>query len=114
MHGGNSSASSSKAPPRRRTDFATTSIRQRKVIGTPSWFPARPFCVSCSAAGYGRQTETWERGMVRVTFTPTLQRHIACPPVEVKAATVREALESAFAGNARARAYVLDDQSALR
>lgn len=52
--------------------------------------------------------------MVRVTFTPTLQRHIACPPVEVKAATVREALDSAFAGNARARAYVLDDQSALR
>lgn len=52
--------------------------------------------------------------MVRVTFTPTLQRHIACPPVEVKAATVREALEGAFAGNARARTYVLDDQSALR
>ena len=52
--------------------------------------------------------------MVRVTFTPTLQRHIACPPVEVKAATVREALDAAFAGNARARAYVLDDQSALR
>ena len=52
--------------------------------------------------------------MVRVTFTPTLQRHIACPPVEVKATTVREALEGAFAGNARARAYVLDDQSALR
>ncbi len=38
--------------------------------------------------------------MARVTFTPTLQRHIACPPVEVKAATVREALEGAFAGNA--------------
>jgi sulfur-carrier protein len=52
--------------------------------------------------------------MVRVTFTPTLQRHIACPPVEVKAATVREALENAFTGNARARAYVLDDQSVLR
>jgi hypothetical protein len=52
--------------------------------------------------------------MARVTFTPTLQRHIACPPVEVKAATVREALDAAFAGNARARAYVLDDQSALR
>jgi hypothetical protein len=52
--------------------------------------------------------------MVRITFTPTLQRHIACPPVEVRAATVREALEAAFAGNARARAYVLDDQSALR
>jgi hypothetical protein len=52
--------------------------------------------------------------MVRVSFTPTLQRHIACPPVEVRAATVREALDAAFADNARARAYVLDDQSALR
>jgi sulfur-carrier protein len=52
--------------------------------------------------------------MVRVVFTPNLQRHIACPPVEVAAGTVREALEAAFAGNARARAYVLDDQAALR
>lgn len=52
--------------------------------------------------------------MVRVVFTPNLERHIACPPVEVEAATVREALDCAFAGNARARAYVLDDQSALR
>jgi hypothetical protein len=52
--------------------------------------------------------------MVRVVFTPNLERHIACPPVEVAAATVREALERAFAGNERARAYVLDDQSALR
>lgn len=32
----------------------------------------------------------------------------------VVARTVREALDAAFAGNARARAYVLDDQSALR
>jgi len=52
--------------------------------------------------------------MVRVVFTPNLQRHIACPPVEVAATTVREALDAAFAGNARARAYVLDDQAALR
>ena len=52
--------------------------------------------------------------MVRVVFTPALQRHIACPPVEVAAQTVREALDAAFAGNARARAYVLDDQAALR
>ena len=52
--------------------------------------------------------------MVRVVFTPNLERHIACPPVEVEAATVREALDSAFAGNPQARAYVLDDQSALR
>ena len=52
--------------------------------------------------------------MVRVVFTPNLQRHIACPPVEVEASTVREALDAAFAGNDRARAYVLDDQAALR
>jgi hypothetical protein len=52
--------------------------------------------------------------MVRVTFTPNLQRHIACPPATVAANTVREALDAAFAENARARAYVLDDQSALR
>lgn len=52
--------------------------------------------------------------MVRVVFTPALQRHIACPPAEVAGATVREALEAAFAGNARARAYVLDDQAGLR
>jgi hypothetical protein len=52
--------------------------------------------------------------LVRVVFTPNLQRHIACPPVEVAAATVREALDAAFAGNERARSYVLDDQAALR
>ncbi len=52
--------------------------------------------------------------MVRVVFTPNLQRHIACPPVEVEASTVREALDAAFAGNDRARSYVLDDQAALR
>lgn len=52
--------------------------------------------------------------MVRVVFTPNLQRHIACPPVEVEGRTVREALEAAFADNARARAYVLDDQAGLR
>jgi sulfur-carrier protein len=52
--------------------------------------------------------------MIRVVFTPNLQRHIACPSIEVEAATVREALDAAFAGNARARAYVLDDQAGLR
>ncbi len=52
--------------------------------------------------------------MIRVVFTPNLQRHVACPPKEVEASTVREALDAAFAGNDRARAYVLDDQSGLR
>ena len=52
--------------------------------------------------------------MIRVVFTPNLQRHIACPPVEVAAVTVREALDAAFAGNERARSYVLDERAALR
>jgi hypothetical protein len=52
--------------------------------------------------------------MPRVTFTPNLQRHVACPTVEVSGGTVREVLEAAFAGNAAARHYVLDDQAALR
>ncbi|MCA9667327.1 MAG: MoaD/ThiS family protein [Myxococcales bacterium] len=52
--------------------------------------------------------------MPRVTFTPNLRRHVDCPPSEVEGATVREALEAAFADNPRARGYVLDDQGAVR
>jgi molybdopterin synthase sulfur carrier subunit len=52
--------------------------------------------------------------MPRVLFTPNLQRHVECPPTEVGGATVREALEAAFAANPRARDYVLDDQGDLR
>lgn len=52
--------------------------------------------------------------MPRVVFTANLQRHVACPPAEVAGATVREALDAVFAGNPRARGYVLDDQGELR
>jgi hypothetical protein len=52
--------------------------------------------------------------MPRVVFTPNLQRHVTCPAVEVPGSTVREALDAAFAGNPRARGYVLDDQGSLR
>ncbi|MEZ5816746.1 MAG: MoaD/ThiS family protein [Hyphomicrobiaceae bacterium] len=52
--------------------------------------------------------------MPRVVFTPNIQRHVACPETTVPGRTVREVLENVFAGNPRARAYVLDDQSALR
>jgi molybdopterin synthase sulfur carrier subunit len=52
--------------------------------------------------------------MAKVIFTPNLQRHLACPPVEVAGGTVREVLEAVFAGNELARGYVLDDQAALR
>ncbi|HKI03897.1 MAG TPA: MoaD/ThiS family protein [Thermoanaerobaculia bacterium] len=52
--------------------------------------------------------------MPHVVFTPALQRHVSCPPADIEARTVREALEGVFAGNPRARAYVLDEQGALR
>lgn len=52
--------------------------------------------------------------MPRVVFTANLQRHVACPPADVPGATVREALEAAFAADPRARGYVLDDQGELR
>jgi sulfur-carrier protein len=49
-----------------------------------------------------------------VRFTNNIQRHVDCPPREVDGTTVREVLEQYFAGNARARGYVLDDQGRLR
>lgn len=52
--------------------------------------------------------------MARIVFTPNLQRHVACPPVDVRGATVREALDAAFASNPAARGYVLDEAGSLR
>lgn len=52
--------------------------------------------------------------MPRVTFTGNLKAHVEAPPADVRAATVREALEQVFAKNPRLRGYVLDDQGAVR
>jgi hypothetical protein len=52
--------------------------------------------------------------MAHVTFTANIQRHVACPPGEAAGGTVRAVLDAVFAGNPRARGYVLDDQGALR
>lgn len=52
--------------------------------------------------------------MIRVSFTKNIRRHVACPECEVEGRTVREVLEAVFAGNERARGYVLDDRGALR
>lgn len=52
--------------------------------------------------------------MVRVTFTPNIQRHVTCPPQTVRGATVREVLDCVFEENERARGYVLDEQGILR
>jgi len=52
--------------------------------------------------------------MARIEFTQQLRRFTDTPVMETGAATVREALEAAFAVNPRLRGYVLDDQSHLR
>ena len=52
--------------------------------------------------------------MPTVTFAPALTRHVACPPQEVAAATLRAALDAAFAAAPAMRSYVLDEQGAVR
>lgn len=52
--------------------------------------------------------------MARVAFTGNLKRHVACPTVDVAGASVRAVLENVFAGNARLRSYIVDDQDRLR
>jgi sulfur-carrier protein len=52
--------------------------------------------------------------LAKVKFTPNIQRHVVCPDTEAAGRTVREVLENVFADNPQARAYVLDDQAALR
>lgn len=52
--------------------------------------------------------------MPTVAFTPQLRRFIETPAVDSAAATLRAALEDAFAVNPRLRGYVLDEQGHLR
>lgn len=52
--------------------------------------------------------------MPTVAFTPQLRRFTETPEVESPAATLRAALEDAFAVNPRLRGYVLDEQGHLR
>ncbi len=52
--------------------------------------------------------------MPRIAFTPQLRRFTATPEVDSTAATLRAALDDAFAANPKLRGYVLDDQGHLR
>ncbi len=52
--------------------------------------------------------------MPRVVFPQVLQRHIACPPVEVEGRTLRDALEAACSRYPGVRGYLLDDAGELR
>jgi molybdopterin synthase sulfur carrier subunit len=49
-----------------------------------------------------------------VHFTTNLQRHVACPSIEVEGSTAGEALAAVFERNPRARSYVLDEHGAVR
>ena len=52
--------------------------------------------------------------MAHLVFTQQLRRFTAAPEVETAAATLRGALEDAFAATPQLRGYILDDQSHLR
>lgn len=52
--------------------------------------------------------------MPTVEFAPALTRHVACPPQQVQAGTLREALAGAFEAAPSMRHYVLDEQGAVR
>ena len=52
--------------------------------------------------------------MATIRFTRNIQRHVECPDRDVDGATLRDVLDTYFAGNERARGYVLDDQGRLR
>jgi len=52
--------------------------------------------------------------MPRVEYAPALTRHVACPPQDVQASTLREALAKSFEAAPAIRNYVLDEQGAVR
>jgi sulfur-carrier protein len=49
-----------------------------------------------------------------VEFAPALTRHVACPPQQVAAGSLRDALTCAFEAAPSMRHYVLDDQGCVR
>ena len=49
-----------------------------------------------------------------VDFAPALTRHVACPAQMVEAPTLRAALDAALLAAPALRAYVLDEQGAVR
>lgn len=52
--------------------------------------------------------------VARIVFTQQLRRFVETPEVDAPVATLRAALDAAFALNPRLRGYVLDEQGHLR
>jgi sulfur carrier protein ThiS len=49
-----------------------------------------------------------------VEYAPALTRHVPCPPQDVDARTLREALAKSFDAAPAMRNYVLDEQGCVR
>lgn len=60
----------------------------------------------CSSRGMGN--------VARIVFTDNLERHLSCPPGEVRAGSVRQALETVFRDNPQLRSYLVDEHGRLR
>ena len=52
--------------------------------------------------------------MAKLVFTQQLRRFTDVPEIDTPAIMLRDALEAAFAANARLRGYILDEQGHLR
>lgn len=52
--------------------------------------------------------------MIKVEFTPHLQRHVGLTSAQASGKTVREVLDRVFAQHPKARDYVLDESGAVR
>jgi len=52
--------------------------------------------------------------MPSVSFAPALTRHVPCAPQQVEAGTLAAVLDAAFRAAPALRAYVLDEQGAVR
>lgn len=52
--------------------------------------------------------------MASIRFTAQLNRHLHCPPQQVRGATVGQALRTVFQTNPGLESYLLDDQGRLR
>jgi len=52
--------------------------------------------------------------MATVRFTQNIQRHVACPTLEVPGSTLRAVLDNYFHDNEKARGYVLDERGRIR
>ena len=68
----------------------------------------KDFTIDCDAAA------RHHGAVARIVFTQQLRRFTETPEVDAPVATLRAALDAAFAANPRLRGYVLDDQGHLR